>query len=113
MDAKQLAAIEARLAAITPGPWEACKGVSGDKPCPCAMVWAIEADVVVHMPDYDGDKVLTPDGMANNAAFIAAAPDTERDLLAEVKRLTAENAALQGVRQRRTRRERAGGGVRR
>lgn len=75
MDETTLAAIEARAAAATPEPWTLKRAEESDR-----QVWVSGAEVILDWGDPD-------------AAFIAAARSDVPALVAEVRRLTAENAA--------------------
>lgn len=87
MDSQRLAEIEARCEAATEGPWEVAWKTD--------FIWQLDGDgdrfgpiAEAHYAEGNHD---------NNAAFIAHARDDVPDLLAEVRRLTAENEAMRDI----------------
>lgn len=108
MTEQELVAIEALANAATPGPWvaldEDCVGIharSGlahPKDCPChgyAIGCTEQNDVSVPIYAPLGEYQKRDHRVGDNAAYIAAMhPETAKALVAEVRRLRAENARL-------------------
>jgi hypothetical protein len=89
MDSQRLAEIEARCEAATEGPWEVAWKTD--------FIWQLDGDGDRFGPIAEAH--YAEGNHHNNATFIAHARDDVPDLLAEVRRLTAENEA--GKRERR------------
>lgn len=104
MTPDELQAIEARLAAITPGPWQVGLRKGHDGALHQAMVSAQYHDIAGPIATLDTGRTCIRNGVltvsiheaavAADAAFIANAPADMAALLAEMRRLEAENAAL-------------------
>lgn len=92
----EIAAMKARAAAATPGPWEAQRGYLGPK-VRIAQEYAFEAEVNSQVWDCDDPQDGCMDEQAQwmaDAEFIAHARADIPALLAERAALRAENAAL-------------------
>lgn len=99
LTAEQLAAIRARLAAATPGPWEYSETDDGheilmaearDQTGVCQPQHRIDYDHGLWMEGDDGPEDLQAEEALANAIFIAAAPADIAALLRECEELTKE-----------------------
>lgn len=104
LSAEELAAIETRANAATPGPWRPClhlRSVEDDKSCPCGYrggIWGSDqehqvceigsGDEPMAAPRYERLQEIT------NANFIIAARTDIPVLLAHIRALEAEIAEL-------------------
>ncbi len=93
-DDDRLAAIRARLGAATPGPWRYQPG--GREPLGQWSTILLEEGLLQGLVLAEVANKSWGQGSYNpaNAAFIAAAPDDVRWLLAEVERLRADYATV-------------------
>lgn len=86
-----IAAIEARLAAATPGPWE----WDGDaEPWQRHRLWAPKSCAEVIVPGFDGEGVEAMAASDADAALIANTPTDLAALLAEVRGLWEDRVAI-------------------
>ena len=94
--APDLAAIEARLAAATPGAWKQCSASSDE--CICGLVWSGDGShTVACTRDSEEEGIVRdPATIKANADLIAHAPDDLRALVARVRELEAALSASRG-----------------